>query len=139
MSTERTRFIGRRISRTNAVLAVLVVIGAGISAAAGELVAAAVLAVAGAAIVVSAMRARSSGSDVARLHTGELVDERDRQLFTRVMAAVGVVSLVTTYLAWIGGMLLLEPWSFGWAALLGLVLVQALTWIIAGAVVARRG
>jgi hypothetical protein len=83
------------VSITNAVLIVVFLVGALVTAAVGSWFEAALLALLAAVMLGAALYARRPGSrDITRVNAIEYRDERDRRIAQAGLAAVGAVALV---------------------------------------------
>lgn len=123
----------------NAALTLVVLAAAVTMAVLGQWSVAAVLAAVLVFVVVSAVYARSGrASDLARLNALEYADERDRTAATRGFAVVGAVGLVLALLAFVLGVLLLDPGHPMFWVLWVQVIALTLVWGVANVVALRR-
>lgn len=123
----------------NAALALAVLAGAVTMAALGQWPVAAVLVAVLVFVVASAVYARSGrASDLTRLNALEYADERDRTAATRGFAVAGAVGLVLALVAFVLGVVLLEPGHPMFWVVWAQVIVLTVVWGVANVVALRR-
>lgn len=131
------------VSTTNAVLAVVFLAGAVVTAISGSWYEASLLAAVGIAVLASAIYARRpNSSDITRVNAIEYRDERDRRIAQLGFSAVGVAALIVSAIEFVAVTVLVGPLDWPPAVQLlpaGQLVLLCIVWAVANWVAARRG